>query len=313
MEPEQIFIITAPDQARILLDQVPQLSRDQYILEPMPRGTAAVVGLGAVALKHRDPESIMCVLTADHFITPIDQFQDYLTAALEVANQGYLVTLGIYPTYPSTGYGYVQRGEKIGEFNGLSAYEAVKFREKPNLENARIMISSGDHTWNSGMFFWRVDRILEELKNWMPELYEKLMEIDKVWGTPRQEEVLNRVWQSIQPQTIDYGIMEPAERKAVVPAYELKWNDVGSWESLFDVLPADDNGNIFLASHIVDMDTDNTLVYSGNEDRLVGLIGISNMIIVDTMDALLICPRTDSQKVKELVQMIRERGIHLYL
>jgi len=313
LPPEHIFIITGNQHASLLRGQYPDISGEQYLLEPFPRGTAAVVGLGAVALQHRDPDAIMCVLTSDHFIAPVEQFQTYLTAAMKVADEGYLVTLGIHPTYPATGYGYIQRGELIGKFEGLQAYKTIQFREKPDLESARRMLSEGDHTWNSGMFFWRADRILDEFAKWMPELYECLMKIRAAWGTDQQQVVMEQVWKTIQPQTIDYGIMEHAEKKAVLPAYGLQWNDVGSWESLFEVLPVNENGNIYLTDRVLDIETDHTLVYGDDHHRLVALIGLSNMIVVDTKDALLICPRSDSQKVRDLVRKIQQAGLHLYL
>lgn len=313
LPPEHIFIITGNQHASLLRGQYPDIPGEQYLLEPFPRGTAAVVGLGAVALQHRDPDAIMCVLTSDHFIAPVEQFQTYLTAAMEVANEGYLVTLGIHPTYPATGYGYIQRGELIGKFEGSQAYKTIQFREKPDLESARRMLSEGDYTWNSGMFFWRADRILDEFAKWMPELCECLMKIRAAWGTDQQQVVMDQVWKTIQPQTIDYGIMEHAEKKAVLPAYGLQWNDVGSWESLFEVLPVNENGNIYLTDRVLDIETDHTLVYGDDHHRLVAVIGLSNMIIVDTRDALLICPRSDSQKVRDLVRKIQQAGLHLFL
>ena len=311
--PERILIVTVAEQAVQLQAQCPQIPKDNFLLEPLPRGTASVVGLAAVVIQQRDPDATMAVLTADHFIENVPYFRKLILAAYNLAQDGYLVTLGIKPTFASTGYGYVQRGEPLGAYADFQAYRVVKFKEKPDEETAKLFLQKGDHDWNSGMFVWRIDRIMQEFQEWMPELTADLTKIAKSWSIDERSSVIQSVWPAIKPQTIDYGIMERAARVAVLPAMELGWNDVGSWDSLFDVLKTDDNGNINLGAKYLGLDTKSTLVCADQSDRLIVTIGVRDLIIVDTGDAILICPRDEAQKVRQLVNYLKEHGPSDYL
>jgi len=310
--PERILVVTVEDQAAQLQQQAPQIPVENYLLEPMPRGTASVVGLGAVVLQSRDPQAVMAILTADHFIKNVDAFQQILRKACLVAQAGYLVTLGIQPTYPATGYGYIQQGDLLS-VDETRAYRVERFKEKPDEVTARRLLDQGDHVWNSGMFVWRTDRIMEEFQRQMPELNVKLTDIATAWGTPEQEKRLQSVWPTIQPQTIDYGIMEHADRVAVLPAGDLGWSDVGSWESLFDVLPANSDGNILIGGTHMNLDSTSSLVLSENPQRLIVTIGVEDLVVVDTGNALLIARRDESQRVKDVVQRLKETGSADYL
>ena len=187
-----------------------------------------MVGLAAVAIRHIDPQATMAVVTADHLIKNVPYFHEVLTSAYHLAQDHYLVTLGIHPTHPSSGYGYIQRGSRL-DFSGQNpAYEVVRFHEKPDAQTASRFLSEGNYDWNSGMFVWRVDRIMEEFEQLMPGLIEHLVPIDQAWETAERQQVLEKHWQEIRPETIDYGIMERASRVAVIPAEGLGWNDVGS-------------------------------------------------------------------------------------
>lgn len=310
---DHIFVVTVEEQASALQQQCPEIPRENYLLEPMPRGTASVVGLAGLALHAVDPKAVMAVLTADHFIQNVDLFQQLLKSAHACAEKEYLVTLGIQPTFPSTGYGYVQRAEELGKFHGQAAYRVLRFTEKPNLERAQQMIDSKDHYWNSGMFFWKVERILKEFHQLMPDLAGKLDEISNSWNSEQRDVVLHRVWGTIKPETIDYGIMEKAERVAVLPAENLNWNDVGSWDSLFDVLTGDDNGNINLGANHLGLDTHGTLIGSSGNERLIVTIGAENLVIIDTPDALLVCPKEKSQDIKQIVTMLKQLNKEDYL
>jgi mannose-1-phosphate guanylyltransferase len=227
-QPDQVYVVTVEEQAAELQEQAPEIPPENYILEPMPRGTASVVGLAAAALKHRDPQAVMAVLTSDHFIQNEEGFRQLLRVAYDVAQDGYLVTLGIEPACAATGYGYIQQGKKIGKYQGMDAYQVVKFKEKPDEKQAERMLESGDHIWNSGMFVWRVDRILEEFARQMPELSRSITEIAESWGTSSRQATVQRIWPGLRNETVDYGIMEGAQRVAVIPAAGLGWNDVGS-------------------------------------------------------------------------------------
>lgn len=311
--PERILVVTIAEQSVLLQAQCPQIPQENFLLEPLPRGTASVVGLAAVAIQQRDADATMAVLTADHFIENVPYFHQLILAAYDLAQDGYLVTLGIKPTFPATGYGYIQRGEPLGQYGNFQAYRVVKFKEKPDEETAKQFVQNGDHDWNSGMFAWRIDRIIQEFQKWMPELAGGLAKIGRSWSMDERSDVIQSVWPAIKPQTIDYGIMERASRVAVLPANQLAWNDVGSWDSLFDVLKPDENGNINLGAKYLGLDSKSTLVCTDQSDRLIVTIGMHDLIIVDTGDAILICPRDEAQKVRQLVNYLKEHGLSDYL
>jgi len=303
-QPEEIFVVTGEEHLESLLLQAPELPRANFLLEPVGQGTAPAIGLGAVHLRRRDPQAVMVVLTADHFIRDVERFRRVLTAAAQVAEKGHLVTLGITPSFPSTGFGYIQQGEQLYEVDGFAVFRALRFTEKPSPETAFQMVESGLYTWNSGMFIWRVDRIVEEFARQMPDLYDVLMQIDAVLGTPAYEPTLRRLWPELVPQSIDYGVMEGARDVVVIPV-DIGWSDVGNWSSMREILPADADGNVVVGEH-VGLDTRNTIVFGGR--RLIATIGLEDMIIVDTDDALLICPLDREQDVREMVRQLREMG-----
>jgi mannose-1-phosphate guanylyltransferase len=221
--------------------------------------------------------------------------------------------LGITPTSPSTGYGYIQRGEQVGIYQDLCAYKVLRFKEKPDVETAQIMLDSGDHDWNSGMFIWKSEKIASEIQMHMPELAEKLAEISAAWDSPARRETIERVWPTIHPETIDYGIMEKAERVAVLPASGLGWNDVGSWDSLFEVLQPDTDGNIILGSDVLSFDTHDSLVSANDDRRLIVTIGVKDLIVIDTGDALLVCDKDHAQQVRKVVGHLKENNRNQFL
>lgn len=310
---ERIFVVTVCDQAELLKQNVPSIPAENYLIEPMPRGTASVVGLAAVALNQLDPQASMAVLTADHLIENETYFRSLLNSAFEVAQEDHLVTLGIHPSAPVTGYGYIQRGAALGNTHGNPFYEVLRFKEKPDLASAIAYVKSGDHLWNSGMFIWRVEKILAEFEKSMPALYAQLQQIAEAYGTPQRAAVLSEVWPKIKPETIDYGIMEKSSRVAVLPAENLGWSDVGSWDSLIDVLQADAQGNVLVGEAPVALDTTHSLVFSEQENRIIVTIGLEDVIVVNTLDALLICKRGDSQKVRDVVELLKKSERHQFL
>jgi mannose-1-phosphate guanylyltransferase len=310
---DRIYVVTIADQVADLKRDCPEIPAENFLIEPQPRGTASVIGLAAVVLEKKDPQAIMAVLTADHFIQDNQVYHNLLRGAVEVAEQNYLVTMGITPTYPATGYGYIQYGDLIGCYQGFQAYIVRKFKEKPSEEQARSFLEKGDHAWNSGMFVWRVDQIAGEFRRQMPELAASLKQISDQWDSPDRESVVQQVWPIIKPQTIDYGIMENADRVAVIPAKGLGWSDVGSWDSLFEVLPVDDNGNVVMGGQHIGLETTGTLICTSDSPRLVATIGVNDLIIVDTGDALLVCSRSHAQKVRQVVSILKEKNCTDYL
>jgi mannose-1-phosphate guanylyltransferase len=307
-QPEDIYVVTAAEHVPVLTTQAPELPVENFIVEPQGRGTAPAIGLGAIHLYRDDPEAVMAVLTADHFITEIARFRQALSAVAELAEEGHLVTLGITPSSPSTGLGYIKRGESLGTVDGFPAFQVERFTEKPSLETAIHMVDSGDYSWNSGMFIWRIDRIMDEFQRQMPEFYTQLMQVGATLSTPGYEATLSRVWPQVDKQTIDYGVMEGAEDVAVIPV-DIGWSDVGSWTSLMELLPPDEDGNIVVGPH-VGIDTRDTLIFSGGDDkkRLIATIGLDGIVIVDTEDALLVCSRGQEQEVREIVRMLESEG-----
>jgi mannose-1-phosphate guanylyltransferase len=255
---------------------------------------------------HRDPNAIMAVLTADHVIRKEKKFREALTVSRALAEKGYLITLGIKPTQPSTGYGYIKQGDLIKEIKDFKIYYVEQFTEKPDAKTAQEMIESQVYSWNSGMFIWRVDIIMNEFKRQMPVLYSQLMDLYK---SPEYTNKLKNVWPKITKETIDYGIMENAKNVLVIPV-EISWSDIGSWSTFAELLTIDENKNSFIGN-IISIDTSNTLALS--DKRLISIIGLKNMVIVDTDDALLICPKNRTQEVREIVRKLEKEGKEQYL
>jgi mannose-1-phosphate guanylyltransferase len=309
---ECIFVVASDAIAEVLRPQAPELPPSNFIVEPTGRDSAPAAGLAAIQLLKKDPDAIMAIVTADHFIADAEQFRSVLSAAAEVAVTGTIVTLGIRPTYPATGYGYVAAGQAETIVDGFRVYRSAGFREKPDLATAVRFIEDGHYSWNSGMFIWRADRLMAEYRSQLPDLYSALIRISKGLGTDHGERTLLAEWEGIRRVSIDYGIMEHATDVAVIPA-ELGWSDIGSWASLLDVLDSDAEGNVF-GARVVAIDTENTLVRSdGGAGRLVAAIGLDGMIIVDTPDVLLVCPRSRAEQVRDIVRQLEAREAFEYL
>jgi mannose-1-phosphate guanylyltransferase len=302
--PGRILVITGRQHGAVLRPQTPELPDANFVLEPMGRDSGPAVGLAALHLERRDPEAVMAMVTADHYIVKTEKFRAALAAAEKAARAGTIVTLGIKPEYPATGYGYVQRGESLGHFDDFEVFHAKGFTEKPDADTASVYLKSDSYSWNSGMFIWRVDRVLAEFQRQRPKIYEQLMTIGDALGTPDEEKVLAKVWPQIEKISIDYAIMEGAADVAVIPV-EIGWSDVGSWASLLDIVAGDDKGNVVSGEHL-GVDTTRTLIRS--QGRLVVTIGLEDMIVVDTEDALLVCPKDRAQDVKAIVDRLTGEG-----
>ena len=299
--PERIMVVTLAKHATILMEQVPELPAQNFILEPEGRGTAPAIGLAAIHIASQDPDGCMVILTADHFISKTEHFCEVLAAAEKVAD-GRLVTLGIQPSNASTGFGYIQQGALAGVENGFPFYTVERFTEKPDLATARQMLESGEYSWNSGMFVWQASRILKEFQTQMPEFFAQLMKVNLVLGTPAYRAMMERVWPQVSKETIDYGVMEGASDVVVIPV-DIGWTDIGSWGSLFNLLPADAEENVFVGPH-VEIDTTNTLIFG--DKRLVAVMGVKDLVIVDTEDVLMVCSREREQDVKALVELLKQ-------
>ncbi len=310
---DHILVVTVEDQVREMRKQVPSIPTENYLIEPAPRGTASVIGLAAAVLKKRDSDSAMAILPSDHFIRNKDLFHYLLRAAFDVARKNYLVTLGIAPLSPSTAYGYIQQGEHLDGDYRYPAYKVKGFKEKPDQKTAQGFLRSGGYSWNSGIFIWQATRILDEIDKQMPALASALSKISSAWGTPKQNEVFRSHWRGLKPETIDYGVMERAENVAVLPASGLGWNDVGSWDTLFDVLLPDMDGNVTVNAPHLALETNNTLVYGANNERLIVTIGLDDTVVVDSGDVLLICKSDQAQKVRDVVEHLKKYRQEKYL
>lgn len=309
VEPHQVYVATAAAHADQVRAHLPELPPENILVEPMGKGTAPCIGLAALHMRRKNPDGIMASLHADHVILDPDGFRAALQSAVALAEKGYIATLGITPRWAETGFGYIERGQPVSDAAAMPAFHVVQFTEKPDAERARRFVESGRYYWNSGIFVWQIARILDEMRNLLPELSTALDEIDGALDTPDACAVLERVWPCIQPVTVDVGIMEKARRVVVIPI-DIGWNDVGSWKAVAEVVPADQHGNVILGEHVV-LDTADTLIWGGK--RLVAAIGLKDMVIVDTDDVVLVCPKDRAQDVKALVELLRKQNKRQYL
>jgi mannose-1-phosphate guanylyltransferase len=306
----RILVVTAQSQVAILREQVPDLPEESFVIEPEGRGTASAIGLAALVCRSRAPASVMACLPSDHFIDDNDRFRSLLDLGTEIAAGDELVTFGIPPEYAATGYGYILRGEAIG---ASGAFRVRGFREKPAAEAAAGYLASGEYYWNSGMFVWKAERILAEIERQMPALHGCLEQILSLPGKWKAKEI-GALWSRLKSETIDYAIMEHAQQVAVVPASGLGWKDIGSWDRLHEVLPADAEGNLELVAEGLLLDCKNTLIYQARDSgRLVAVLGVRDLVIVDTPDVILVIPAAMSERVRELVRELESRDLRQYL
>lgn len=307
LKTEDLFVVCSGPYVEQVRAQLPELTEEQIIREPLARNTAPCVGLSALYLRHRYPGEIVAMLPADHVIQDVAGFQGMLRSAAELAGQGWLVTFGIQPSHPATGYGYLKRGEPVGEFAGHPACRVEQFTEKPDLETARRFVEGGDHSWNSGMFVWSVDVILEEIERCMPRLHEALMEIDRSWEEPER---VQEIFSHVEKVSIDFGVMEKARKVAMLPC-RLGWSDVGNWKALQDIWPGDAQGLVANGRYIA-IDSANSVVYAADR-KVVALVGIEGLVVVETPDALLICDGERTEEVRKVVERLKARGLEEYL
>lgn len=303
--PDRIQIITGPAHASAIAEQLPELPASAYIVEPAPRGTGPAIGLGVALAARAGADTIVGSFAADHYVRHPERFEQDVRAAIEVAKQGYLVTIGIKPEYPETGYGYIHVGERLGKFAGRDAYRVQQFVEKPNLETARDYVESGDYLWNASMFVWRADVLLDEMRRLLPEHHAALTRIAAAWDTPEREQVLAELWDGLENVTIDNGILELSERVAVVPS-DMGWTDLGDWHSVGSLRSDGDGASVVANAEVIEIDSGENVVEGCG--RLVALVGVENLIVVDTGDALLVCDRSRAQDVKAIVERLHAGG-----
>jgi mannose-1-phosphate guanylyltransferase len=307
-----VLVVTGVAHAAAVSRQLTHMPEENVLIEPSPRDSCAAIALAAAVIGRRDPEAIMGSFASDHLIAESDRFTEVIRHAMQGAAQGLLMTLGITPTRPETGYGYLQCGGPVGDGTVLAVEE---FKEKPSYDVAESYVKSGNYFWNAGMFVWRVDVFLAELARQQPQLAAGISRIAQAWDSPAREEVLGEVWPALPRISVDYAVMEGAAtvgRVGTVPG-DFGWNDVGDFHTLGEVLAADAAGNVIVGKEVMAKpgvllrETEN-LVVVPNSGRLVAALGIRDLIIVDTPDAVLVCPRDRAQEVKHLVDELKDLG-----
>lgn len=297
---EDIYIVTNAAYTELVLGQLPDLPRSNILAEPCARNTAPCIAFAAAVIGRKYEDAIMLVLPSDHLIGYENIYVNTLRKAVSVAENGKnLVTIGITPTYPETGYGYINFGKEAGD-----AYEVERFVEKPDLSTAEKYLASGDYLWNSGMFVWKLSSIMDNMKEFLPDIYEGAMRIGESFGTPGYEETLVREFEAFKGESVDFGIMEKASDIYTIPG-SFGWDDVGSWLAVERINDTDDSGNCF-SGDVIAVDSERTTVCGGK--RLVAAVGTKDLIVVDTDDALLICSKESTQNVKEVIARLREQG-----
>ncbi len=303
---DRIVVVTGEHLAEATANAVPGVPRSHILSEPAPRNTAPCIAWATATVARLDPEARVMVLPSDHFITDEGEFRRVLERAIETASSGRVTTVGIVPTRPETGYGYIEVGEALGDTAG-HAKRVVRFVEKPDRAGAEGFYRSGKHLWNAGMFFFRASDMAQLVKDHLPALSEGITTIDEAARNGTEAETVRRIFPTLPSVSIDHGVMEKAEGLAVVPG-DFGWNDVGSWQSAWELGAQDSSGNT-LAVGSVAIDAKRNLVRtSGKGKKVVALVGVSDLVVVETEDAILILPRERSQDVRLVVEALRASG-----
>ncbi|MDF0643561.1 MAG: mannose-1-phosphate guanylyltransferase/mannose-6-phosphate isomerase [Nitrospira sp.] len=306
---ERVLISTNPAQAesiRIQLGEWKDAIKDNFVLEPEGRNTAPAIALAALELVRRDPDAVMLVVPADHIVKGQKEFDAAVGLAAELAAQGYLVTFGIKPTRPETGYGYIKPNKRVtvGTQGKLKGHPVSRFVEKPNAAKAVQYMKAKEYYWNSGMFVWRAATILEEVRRHQPALFKGMARIRELMRAGGMRGAIDKEYKKLAPVSVDTGVMERSTKSAVVPV-AFEWSDVGSWGSLDEVAPKDKAGNI-VGGRVVDLGSRRSVVYG--DRRVVATIGLTDMVVVDTPDATLVCPKNRAQDVKKVVDILKQQG-----
>jgi mannose-1-phosphate guanylyltransferase len=310
--PERCWVITGEAYRAETAAQLPSLPADHIVGEPCGRDTAPCVGLGAALIARDDPEAVMLVTPADHVIEPVREFERAAHVARQMAEEypDALVTFGIPPAFPSTGYGYIHRGAQVAQRQGVSVFRAAGFKEKPAADLAERFVASGEYYWNSGIFVWRAATVLDALRRQKPALHAAACAIAAAWSGPSAAEVLRAQYEKVERISIDYAVMQNAPEVLVVQA-PYRWDDVGSWLALERMNPQDGAGNTVLATHC-GLKTNNCVLV-GEPGRLLATIGVRDLLIVQDGDCTLVADRRDEGTVKQLVDELKQKGLGKYL
>ncbi|MDO8141686.1 MAG: mannose-1-phosphate guanylyltransferase [Candidatus Brocadiales bacterium] len=310
-KPENILIVTNISHKEKIQKQVPQIPPANVVAEPMGKDTAPCIGLAATIIHKRSPDAVMIVMTADHVIEPASRFVKMAETAMNIAGENNsLLTMGIKPTEPSVSYGYIHRGKHLLEESGFNVYEVESFKEKPDKATAQHFINTGEYYWNGGIFVWQTAKILECITKYTPKLALGLQKIGAALGTEFEWTTLEKEYKTFEKISIDYAVMEKA-KDVVVIEVDFTWDDVGSWSALERWNKKDTSGNTILGNHF-GIDTDSCIIVN-NEQHLIATIGVSDMIVVHTKDATLICNKQKAEQIKKLVEELKQAGYQPYL
>ncbi len=313
---ENIYVVThrrQSDAVRMQSNAVFALPPHHFIAEPQAKNTAAAIGLAAVILDRKDPEAVMVVMPADHVILKTAPFAAAVRTASRLAAEGRLVTFGIKPLKPETGYGYIKAGTRCKMQDAsekTKIYDVERFVEKPSLATAKRYLSNGRYYWNSGIFVWKASAILAAIRDLQPTLYKGLMTIQNALGTSDEEKTIDNVYEHLNSVSIDYGVLERLHKNLAVLPVEMGWSDVGSWTAIEQISPTDSMGNVTVGN-VIDFGSRNSTLYA--DKRLVATIGLENLVVVDTEDATLVCHKNRVQDVRKVVETLRERNAEEHL
>ncbi|WP_157265550.1 mannose-1-phosphate guanylyltransferase [Paenibacillus sp. FJAT-27812] len=307
---EQIFVITNELYAELIKAQIPDLPIENIIIEPIGRNTAPCVGLASIIIEEKFPESSMIVIPSDHIIKNEEEFIHIMKTAVEVSSsEERLVTLGITPTYPETGYGYVESSSETIQVNNSIVHKVNKFIEKPNEAKAKQYLEAGNYYWNSGIFVWKIEVIRKHIENLMPQMHDLLETMKLGFRHYNRDDVIRSEFSKMPDQSIDYGIMEKAHNIYVIPCM-LGWDDVGSWTALDRINNQDDNGNV-IKGNTLNIDTKRCIIESNG--KLIATLGVEDLIIVETDDVTLICKKDKAQEIKSLIKELKLQKLEQYL
>lgn len=306
VSPENTWVITNDRYVDLVQEQLPDVPANNIVGEAVAKNTAPCVALAAALIKEQDPEGTMVVLPADHVISQTDKFLSILESAQAKAEDGKsLVTIGIKPDHPETGYGYIEFNSESSETHkGLEVKKVNQFREKPDIKTAREFLDSGNFLWNSGMFIWQASTILKQFEQHLPSVYSEVEKLAPAIGSDDQKEAIDTFYRGCPSISVDYGIMERAEAVFVVPG-SFGWNDVGSWRAVYELRDKDENGNVVQTDTAEFARAKNNLVQSGS-GKMIALVGVEDLAVVETDKAILICKLDESQGVKEVVNRLRK-------
>lgn len=312
VEDKQIFIATNKLYVKQIKKQLPSLSEDNIIIEPYKRNTAPCIGLAAVYITNKFPKSTITVLPSDHLIKDNETFLRILNSATKYAAQGEnIITIGIKPSKAETGYGYIHLGERVSQINGNKLYKVKEFTEKPDFKKAQKFYEDGMYYWNSGMFVFNSETILSKFKRYLPDIYNSLQKISKAVNTEDEKAIIDREFSSMENISIDFGILEKDTGIYVIPA-KLGWSDIGSWTALEEINDEKDLNNIVNSKHI-GIDTNKSIIYNDDKEKIITTIGIDNLIIVNTEDAILVCNKNNAQEVKKIEKILKEKDLDKYI